>query len=227
MRVGSVTSTPVAKAPAPAAHVVPPTRTKATLPELRAAIARACEKVHGSAPKELVDTLAAQASLETGSGQHMYNYNFGGIKGVGPTGLVAKCKTKEVLDGKTVQIVDGFRAYGSLDEGALDYVTTLRGRFGRSWDAAVVGDVRGFAHALKTQGYYTANEADYAKALSGLYTQLSGTPPPPSARILGLAPHGSEARAGPPPFPDAALVGRLDAALGQAMSRILAPVEQA
>ncbi len=222
MRIAPI-NTALVKAPQAAATVVPPTRTKVSASDLRAAIARACEQVHGSAPKELVDTLTAQASLETGSGQHMYNYNFGGIKGVGPTGLTAKCRTNEVLNGKTVSIVDGFRAYGTLDEGALDYVTTLRGRFGRSWDAAVVGDVRGFAHALKQQGYYTANEADYVKALSGLYRQGGGDPSLHSAQ----GPPPTEARAGPPGIPDALLVGRLDAALGQAMSRILAPLEPA
>lgn len=226
--VTALPKTPLAAAPAAASapkklgpKEVEPTKTKATVGELRGAIARACEKLYGSAPKELVDTLTAQASLETGRGQSMYNWNFGGIKGAGPMGLTAKCHTKEVFDGKTVEIVDGFRAYGSLDEGALDYVATLRGRFGRSWDAAVAGDVRGFAHALKAQGYYTASEVDYTKALTALYTEAAGAPPMP-------APLGPEPRALEPPpldLPNSALVGRLDALVGQAMTRILAPVE--
>jgi len=215
-------SAPAAAPKKASAKEVEPTRTKATVGELRGAIARACEKLHGSAPKELVDTLTAQASLETGRGQHMYNWNFGGIKGSGPTGLTAKCHTKEVIDGKQVEIVDGFRAYGSLDEGALDYVATLRGRFGRSWDAAQTGDVRGFAHALKAQGYYTASEVDYTKALTSLYTEAAGAPPMPAPTGV-YEPRALE----PPPLnlPDSALVGRLDALVGQAMTRILAPVD--
>lgn len=148
--------------------------THATMPQLRAAIARACTKVNGRAPSaRFLDVLTAQAAVETGRGEHMYNWNFGGIKGSAPSGGTAVLRTKEILDGKEVVIHDGFRAYASIDEGATDYVALLRRRFGAAVDAAQRGDVDGFAHALKASGYYTASVDDYAAALRGVTKELS------------------------------------------------------
>jgi hypothetical protein len=148
---------------------VSPTRTSVTKQELRGAIERALTKTEGHRPSSrLVDVLTAQASLETASGDRMYNFNFGGIKGAGPSGMTAVLKTREVLDGKEVVIHDGFRAYRSLDEGALDYVKLLERRFGAALEPASRGDVAGFAAALKKSGYYTASVADYTKGLTSL-----------------------------------------------------------
>jgi hypothetical protein len=148
---------------------VEPQRTAVTRADLRGAIARAHEKLTGrAATPALLDTLTAHASLETGSGGAMYNYNFGGIKGAGPTGMTAVCRTKEVFDGKEVEVRDGFRAYRTLDEGALDYVRLMKDRFGGAVSRAESGDVGGFAHALKQAHYYTADETKYASALEKL-----------------------------------------------------------
>ncbi|MBX3228817.1 MAG: glucosaminidase domain-containing protein [Labilithrix sp.] len=149
-------------------------RTAVTRADIRGAIARAHEKVTGRAPSAaLLDTLTAQASLETASGASMYNYNFGGIKGGAPgTNETARLRTKEVKGGKEVEVRDGFRAYRSLDAGAEDYVRLMRSRFGAAVDRAEVGDINGFAHALKQAHYYTADEAKYANALN----VLSGKP---------------------------------------------------
>lgn len=106
-------------------------RTAVSRADIRGAIAKAYEGQTGKKPSaQLLDTLTAQASLETGSGSAMYNYNFGGIKGGAPgTNETARLRTKEVYDGKEVEVRDGFRAYRSLDAGADDYVRLLRGRF--------------------------------------------------------------------------------------------------
>jgi len=160
-----------AKAGAPAAphRAVALQKTPAQVSELRAALDRAHRKMFGSsASPQALDVLTAQVSLETGSGTSMYNYNFGGIKGAGPTGKTAVARTKEVLGGKTVEIRDGFRAYDSIDDGAADYLGLLRDRFGPALDAARRGDVDGFAAKLKRGGYYTASEEDYARALRAL-----------------------------------------------------------
>ena len=98
----------------------------------------------------------------------MYNFNFGGIKGAGPHGEVARCRTKEVVNGHEIEIRDGFRAYRSIDEGAVDYVKTMRAQFGSALARAEAGDVDGFAHALKEKRYYTADEGAYASALRRL-----------------------------------------------------------
>jgi len=145
---------------------VEPTKTVVSRADLRAAIGRAYTKLTGGAPSSgLLDTLTAHASLETGSGAAMYNFNFGGIKGHSPTGETAVCRTKEVFNGKEVEVRDGFRAYHSLDDGAVDYVRLMRDRFGGAVSRAEAGDVEGFAHALKKASYYTADETKYANAL--------------------------------------------------------------
>ena len=154
-------------------------RTPVSPAELRAAIGRAYSKVTGKATTpELLDTLAAQASLETGRGGSMYNYNFGGIKGHSSSGETADYLTHEVLGGQDVKIRQGFRAYASLDAGAEDYVKVLQKRFGGALDVARTGNVDGFAHALKQAGYYTASESSYAAALRGLTGSVNSTTVP-------------------------------------------------
>lgn len=186
MKIGGATGL---EAPRPAAREVEPQRTPVTREQLRGAIARALERTQGARPDPaLVDVLTAHASLETASGARMYNYNFGGIKGRAPSGGTAVCKTHEVIGGREVAIRDGFRAYRSLDEGALDYVKLMQGRFGAALPAAARGDIAGFAHALKKAGYYTAAEADYARGLAALAGRSAGAPGPAHAPPVGLAP---------------------------------------
>ena len=142
-------------------------RTPVSKTELRGAIKRALTRVEGKEPSDkFVDVLTAQASLETASGDRMYNYNFGGIKGHSPAGNTAVARTKEVINGREIEIRDGFRAYNSIDEGAVDYVKVMKSRFSGALSPAERGDVAGFAHALKSAGYYTAAESDYAKGLA-------------------------------------------------------------
>jgi hypothetical protein len=158
--------------------------------DLRGAIAKAYESQTGKKPTaNVLDTLTAQASLETGSGSAMYNYNFGGIKGGAPgTNETAKLRTKEVYDGKEVEVRDGFRAYRSLDAGADDYVRLLRNKFGAAVERAEAGDINGFAHALKEAHYYTADESKYASALNTLAGKPDGATS--SASALNAGTHG-------------------------------------
>ena len=157
------------KIAAVSAKSVEPAQTPVSRADLRNAIATAYKTVTGKAASaNVLDTLTAHASLETGSGGSMYNFNFGGIKGTSPTGETAKTRTKEVIDGKEVEIRDGFRAYHSLADGALDYVKLMKGRFGGAVSKAESGDLDGFAHALKQANYYTADETKYASALHSL-----------------------------------------------------------
>lgn len=149
--------------------------------EIRGAIERAYEAETGTAaPPAVVDVLTAQVSTETGFGQKMMGFNFGGIKGTSPEGKSAVYETHEVIGGRDVVIHDSFRAYGSADAGALDYVRLLSHRFPEALDAAANGDVEGFAHALKMKGYFTADEGAYARAMRG----AMGARPE-----LGRAPH--------------------------------------
>jgi len=69
---------------------------------------------------------------------------------------------------REVVIKDGFRAYSSLDEGAVDYVRTMKSQFSSALAPAARGDINGFAAELKRSHYYTASEADYARGLNSL-----------------------------------------------------------
>jgi hypothetical protein len=151
-------------------------RTPVSQADLRSAIGRAYASVNGRpASGKTLDVLTAQASLETGRGAQMYNYNFGGIKGQSPSGQTAHYMTREVQNGQSVHLQQGFRAYQSLDQGAVDYVTLMQTRFGSAMPAAERGDLNGFASALKGAGYYTAPETEYASALHALAPNLQNT----------------------------------------------------
>lgn len=145
------------------------TRTVTSRDELRAALGRSFEQVMGEAPTPAaLDILSAQASLETGRGRSMYNFNFGGIKGTSPGGLTTVARTHEWEGGARYETHAHFRAYGSLDEGAQDFLSLLHRRYGDAVAAATRGDVDGYAHALKSHGYFTGPEARYANDLRGL-----------------------------------------------------------
>ena len=187
--------------------------------DLRGAIAKAYESQTGKKPSaSLLDTLTAQASLETGSGSSMYNYNFGGIKGGAPgTNETARLRTKEVYDGKEVEVRDGFRAYRSLDAGADDYVRLLRSRFGAAVERAEAGDIDGFAHALKQAHYYTADESKYASALHTLAGKPAGAPSPAAALSTSIAVGLGESQGG---FIDTMDLSRVIGAIAQHPRRV-------
>lgn len=141
----------------------------------------------------------------------MFNFNFGGIKGASPRGETANYMTREVLDGQSVHLQQGFRAYSSLDEGAKDYVSVLRTRFPAAFAQAVAGNVDGFAHALKQSHYYTAPEQEYATGLRGAVGL-----PTTSPRVEPL-------QAVPQGFSTSAELSRILDAVSASATRIAAP----
>jgi len=118
-------------------------------------------------------TLLAQVWLETGAGASSYGYNLGGIKHVPGDGHdFYQVQTHEVIGGVTKVVIQPFRSYASLSEAAGDYLHLIRTRFGYAWPSVESADLDAYAHALKTRGYYTADEHDYAAALHVRYKQL-------------------------------------------------------
>jgi hypothetical protein len=137
--------------------------------EAARALSHAWRQRFGHAPtKEQLSVLVAQWGLETGSGRSMVGYNFGGIKGTGPSGLTVACKTTEGYGDKTQHIVYHFRAYRNADEGAKDYVNFLAKHYGGAMDRAVAGDAAGFVRALKRGGYFTGSEEVYVRSVTSL-----------------------------------------------------------
>jgi peptidoglycan hydrolase-like protein with peptidoglycan-binding domain len=91
------------------------------------------------------------------------NWNLGNVKAaIG--GSVDWCvfKTWEVVHGVKKDEVLAFRSFASLEEGAAFYIGFLAAHEPDAWPAVLSGDPDAFAHGLKLDRYYTADEAEYA-----------------------------------------------------------------
>lgn len=177
-----------ARVPA-SAREVESTRTRLTGSQAANAIQKAWSaNFRETAGPRTLSILTAQWAMETGRGQAMMNYNFGGIKGTGPSGLTTACRTTEGSGPSKVSIVDHFRAYASAEEGATDYVRLLKARFPAALAAARAGDAKGFVHALKKSGYFTGSEDQYTQAVAKLSDE---------ALTQGFDSIGADGKAGP------------------------------
>ena len=152
--------------------IVPPTRTRLDGTQAADALRAAFTNVTGQPPSEhTVAILTAQWAHETGNGASMYNYNFGGIKGMGPSGLSVSQRTKEGFGATEHTITDRFRAYRTAEEGATDYVKLLTQRFPEAIKAAQNGDPAGFVTGLKQRGYFTGDASVYTRSVTSLTAQ--------------------------------------------------------
>lgn len=152
--------------------LVTPVRTRLDGTQAAEALRTAWTSVTGQPPSEqTVAILTAQWAHETGNGASMYNYNFGGIKGMGPSGLSVSQRTKEGFGATERTITDRFRAYRTAEEGATDYVKLLTRRFPEAVQAAQSGDPAGFVAGLKQRGYFTGDAGAYTRSVSSLAAQ--------------------------------------------------------
>lgn len=133
------------------------------------AIREAYAQKFGENPsEENLAILTAQWAHESGRGAKMFNFNFGGIKGTSPEGMTVSAKTHEGFGKNQIQIRDHFRGYSSATEGARDYINLLERRFPEALEGAKDGDVSAFVDGLAKRHYFTANPADYEKAVKRL-----------------------------------------------------------
>lgn len=145
---------------------VPPQLTEMSGARAARELRRAWANVMGRGPSdETVLLLAAHWAHETSGGRFMYNYNFGGIKGRGSSGLSCLREAHEGWGWRTIAGIDRFRAYRSATEGAEDYVSLLVRRYPQAIEAARSGDVLQFVKALRRVGYFTGSESAYAQSL--------------------------------------------------------------
>ena len=145
--------------------------------EMALALALAYRNLTGKAPDpNTLGMMAAQSYLESGHGQSMYNWNFGGIKGDGAPGTagVVVLPTHEVVDGEDKIYHLRFRAYLSMLDGATDHVRLLLRYYPSALACAAQGDCQGYAEALKSHGYFTA-PVETGQTRTGNFTP--GTPP--------------------------------------------------
>lgn len=65
-----------------------------------------------------------------------------------------------------------FRAFRSLDEGAIDHMAMLRRNFASAWPALRSGDPAAYCAALKKANYFTADLDVYTRGVSSLCSSL-------------------------------------------------------
>jgi flagellar protein FlgJ len=183
---------------AAAPTLVRATRTPLSGEQAASALRGAWTELRGEPPREeTLSILVGQWAHETGRGASMLNYNFGGLKGTGPSGASAAYTTREGWGEGATRGVARFRAYGSAEEGARDYVSLLVRRYPDAVNAAEQGDAPGFVRALKARGYFTDNEAAYSKSVQSLAALASRA----GFDALGA---GAASDARPAPDPDLA-----------------------
>lgn len=66
-----------------------------------------------------------------------------------------------------------FRAFPSIEAGAIDHMQLVKRKWPEAWTAARGGDVAGFVHGLKMRGFFTADEAPYRAGVSSLMREFS------------------------------------------------------
>jgi flagellum-specific peptidoglycan hydrolase FlgJ len=166
-----------AKTASNAGNLVPVVRTKLDAGQAQEALRAAWQNVTGEAPSDkTLALITAQWAHETGNGASMYNYNFAGIKGTGPSGLSVAQHTREGYGQSERRIVDNFRAYRSAEEGATDYVQLLSKRFPDAVEGARQGDPAAFVRGLKSRGYFTGHEGQYLTSVASIASRYLGEP---------------------------------------------------
>ena len=116
----------------------------------------------------------AQVALEHARGGAIFNHNFGNIMaGSKWPGDVYVLRVQEQTSPDVWEFFDArFRSHASPLDGALDYWRLLNApRFAGAWAAMERGEPAAVAHELKAHGYYTADEARYARALAALFVE--------------------------------------------------------
>ncbi len=129
--------------------------------------------LHEAPSDDVVLIITAHWAHETHGGRQMYNYNFGGIKGHAQDG--SSC-VREAHEGSGLHVralLDRFRAYKSVRDGAEDYLSLLIRKYPEAIAAAERGDVTDFVAQLKLGRYFTGSETDYARSLSDLVARAA------------------------------------------------------
>lgn len=143
----------------------------------------AYETVCGVTPSNAcLALLVAQSALETGRWRSIHCFNFGNVK-ASPDyyGYYCQFRCNEVINGK-VEWFDpphpqcNFRAFTSIETGALDHIRFLaqRKRYAKAWEVAKSGMPLAFVEALKDAGYFTADAGPYARAVVSLWKEYLG-----------------------------------------------------
>ena len=130
----------------------------------------AVKATEGSGMNPLV--LLSQAALETGWGEHVKGNNFYGIKAGGSwRGETEDFATHEFLGGKSVSILDTFRAYPSVLESMQDYVSLIQNNERYHKAAKISWDPERYFEEIQKAGY--ATDPNYASKLTQISRKIA------------------------------------------------------
>lgn len=156
--------------------LVPTVRTTYTQSQIIQGFVDGWHSQFGEYPKkESIAVLWAQECVETGVSTSMWNNNVGNVKyspANGDVEYMMLAHVWEIVGGKKIMIEPPaagtwFRSFRTLAQGIAFQMDFLKNhRYKAAWAAVESGSVADFAHLLKVAGYYTAPEADYAKAMN-------------------------------------------------------------
>lgn len=162
---------------------VAPRKTTATELEALSALARAFAHVFGRRPVQgELAVLWVQSAHETNGWRNMPNWNPSGIKaGKSYAGDWRPAKTKEGHGASEVEVVERFRAYGSLELGMRDWLRILRDGYPLACAGARVGSVEAFVVGLlegwgRSLDYFTADPREYLAASEAWAKKLATLP---------------------------------------------------
>ena len=173
---------------------LPATLTPAQPVDIVWSLWRAWLELFGAPPSpKSIWLLGAQWALETGWGRACHCWNFGNVKhadGDGRCWCYFRCG--EIIGGKQVWFDPPkpgacFRAFESIDEGAVEYLTFLAKHYAGAWPYVEAGDPSGFVHEIKRRGYFTAAEEPYRQAVVQIFGTFSRLPIDWSAMPRGAA----------------------------------------
>lgn len=153
-------------------------RTVVSVPQMVQAITESWNDLFHTVPsKEQISMVLAQNALETGHRKSMWNFNIGNLttNGKGMYDFYDDLATSEQIQpGIWKKMNLKYRAYPTLKEGVKDYLKFIgeNKKYASAWKHILNPDPIAFSKALKSAGYYTANEKPYTKTLTKLYNQF-------------------------------------------------------
>lgn len=159
-------------------------RTQYTPQQMVDAFVEAWYCTSGSFPKkEQIGVIFGQWALETGMSASMYNNNIGNVKAPkNPSQEVEYCVLNnvwEIIDGKKIILSpedpgSWFRSFPTLLDGVNFHFNFLKNkRYKIAWQAVEAGDPVDFSKKLRQQGYYTASEDHYTRAIMSYFNRFS------------------------------------------------------
>jgi hypothetical protein len=161
-------------------------RTQYTPQEMVDAFVEAWYGIFNVVPKkEQIGVIFGQWALETGMSASMYNNNIGNVKAPrNPSEEVEYCvlhNVWEIIDGKKIILSpedpgSWFRSFPTLLDGVKFHFNFLKNkRYKIAWVAVEAGDPADFSKKLRQQGYYTAPEDHYTKALVSYFKKFNNS----------------------------------------------------